>query len=49
MFVSESNYKAYLNCYAYHYNLSLKEAQKQIEKNPQALEDYAEWLDNKGD
>lgn len=46
--INEYNYKAYLASYAFHFNKPIHEARKEIEANPQVLEDYAEYLDNRG-
>lgn len=48
MFVNKTNRKAYIISYAYHFNITVKEAEAKVEKDPQVLEDYAEYLDNRG-
>lgn len=48
MFVSKTNYEAYIRSYAYHYQITLNEARAIAEADPQVLEDYAEYLDNRG-
>lgn len=44
----EINKKDWIRHYAAHFKLTTKEVEEMVEKNPQILEDYAEYVMNRG-
>ncbi len=47
--INELNREKYIIHYATHFNLPVHEARAEVDKDPQILEEYAEYVLNRGD
>lgn len=47
--INDYNKQDFIKHYANHYKVSIKETSDLVEKNPQILEDYAEYVMNRED
>lgn len=46
--INKFNKESYILHYSVHFNEPIDEVRAKVEKNPQILEDYAEYVDNRG-
>jgi len=47
--INEFNKEAYIRHYATHFNEPIMDVRSLVDKNPQILEEYAEYVENRGD